>query len=105
MDERLQKLRRAKAREYRKHKKSPKYIELQKKFMEVKFKNSKKYMKEKVELLRHSKPSQFFKNLKVLGARPGEAVKKTFILPSHSDAGLSPEESAELATPEAQVGD
>ena len=57
-------------------------------------KNSKKYMKDKVEMLRRSNPTTFFRRLKVLGARPGEDENKTFSLASH--ANLSAEESAEL---------
>ena len=59
MDERMHKIQRTKSREYRRRKKSVKYLRLQKLFVSLKLKNSKKYLKEKVELLRKSNLSQF----------------------------------------------
>ena len=72
MTDRLQKIRRVKAKEYRRKGRSEKFKKLQRKYEEVKKKNLSKYIEEKVESIRHSNPRQFFKLIKQMGSRPDE---------------------------------
>ena len=95
MSEDLRKIRRQKSREYRRHQKSPKFVELQKKFLEIKEANSKKYIESEVETLKLSNPSQYYKRMKKLGARLGECTNSLFSLPTHIEEDLSPIEAAE----------
>ena len=95
MDAKLHRLRRMKSREYRRRGKSEKFCSLQKTFLEMKKKNSTKYVKEKVEALRTSNPSKFFHSLKTLGARPGEETHGTFDIPAHVEKNLTAKEAAE----------
>jgi hypothetical protein len=53
-DKEWMKLRHQKSREYREHKQSTKYIELQEKFLEIKETSSNEYVEKKVEELKHS---------------------------------------------------
>ena len=56
MTEELQNLRRQKSREYRKNKKSVKYVQLNEKFIKLKYKSSKKYIQKEVEILKEINP-------------------------------------------------
>ena len=94
MTDDLHKLRRRKSREYRKNKKSPKFIELHNQFLKMKAENSKKYIENEIEILRHSNPRQFYQRIKKVGERLGECNEKGFTIPSHAEKGLSKEEEA-----------
>ena len=93
MTETIQKIRRQKAREYWKHRKSPRYRSLQKKYLQLKYSQTKKYLKEKIETLKNTTPSKFYDGLKKLGMRPGEETGSKFSVTSHEH--LSDTESAE----------
>ena len=71
-----------------------KYKELQRQYDELKKKNLEKYMSEKVESLKTTDPSRFFKKIKKLGETPGES-SETFRIAEHVEKDLSPTESAE----------
>ena len=94
MNDELRKIRRRKCREYRKHKKSEKYLKLQEEFINLKNKNSLKFI-EKIEELKDCNPSQFYKKIKQVGARLGEDTTSTFTLPSHLEQNLDPAAAAE----------
>ena len=95
MTPKLQELRRRKAREYRKHKRLKKFLDLQREFLELKLKETKNFVQKKVEALRNSNPAEFFKRIKKLGERPGENANEVFKISSHVDQELSSKESAE----------
>ena len=90
----LRKLRRQKSREYMKNKKSEKFIELHKKFRQVREENSKEYVK-KIEELKECNLGQFFKKIKEVGARQGEYSETSFSLSSHLELNLDPKSAAE----------
>ena len=94
MNERLHQLRRQNAREYKKRKRSERYKKLHRMFLSLKKKNSQSYMKKKIEALRTSNPSSFFRKLKKVGARPGED-SNTFTIPSHIESNLTAKQSAD----------
>ena len=95
MTDELHKIRRAKAREYRKRKKSPKFLELHQKFIQMRKRNSEKYMREKVETLRQCNPAEFFRKLKAVGKRAGEDTEQVYKLPKHKENNMTPEEAAD----------
>ena len=95
MTPKLRTLRRQKSREYRKHKGSLKFKQLQKEFLELKEKNSKEYIKKKVEELKSSNLRNFYKKIKDTGSRLGECKSGSFSISSHVEHNLSPDESAE----------
>ena len=66
MTEELRKLRRQKSREYSRHQKSTKWLEMQRKFVDLKAVNTKKYMENEIEELKTSNPSQFYRRIKTL---------------------------------------
>ena len=90
----LRKLRRQKSREYRRKKKSKKFIELQEKFCQLREENSKEYVK-KIEELKECNLGQFFRKIKTVGARQGECSETSFSLSSHVELNLDPESAAE----------
>ena len=63
MNEELQNLRRRKSREYRKNKRSNKYLQLHKEFIKLKLKNTKKYIKKQVEILRDTDPRKYYQKI------------------------------------------
>ena len=70
-------------------------IELHNKFLEIKLKNSKKYIEREIESLRHSNPHQFYLRIKKVGERIGECKETGFTIPSHADKNLSKKEEAD----------
>ena len=92
----LKKLHRRKQREYVKNGKSKKYDELATKF-EAKFCSAaEKFMKNKIEDLKQTKPGQAYKVLKDLGAQPGDCTdNQIFSLPNHQAENLTDQQSAE----------
>ena len=96
MNKELRKIRRQKCREYRRNKKSEKYLKLQQDFINLKNENSSKFIK-KIEELKECNLSQFYKKIKQVGARLGENVtsSSTFTLPSHLEQNLDPASAAE----------
>ena len=93
--DRLKILDRQKKREYRKHKKSDKYLKLKSEYDELFRKTSKQYFDNLISKLLECKPGQAYSLIKQLGARPGETNDRTsFNLPSHVENGLSAQQSA-----------
>ena len=94
--EELRKLKRQRQREYCKHGKSLKYLQLVKSFEEKCKAQVIKY-KEKVknEVLEGKKGSTY-PAIKRLGLRPGEGVQPTFQLLAHIEQNLSPTQSCEI---------
>ena len=90
----IQQLCRRKSREYMKNKKSIKFLEMQKQFLDLKLKNSKKYIEKEIEALRQSNPRQFYHRIKKIGERLGECKDSGFTVPSHAEKNLSKEEEA-----------
>ena len=77
---------RRKKREYRKHKRSRKYVELKHEYETLFKKTSKNYFDNVIKNLLTAKPSQAYHFLKKLGARPGDSEEQgTFSLPTHVD--------------------
>ena len=95
MTEPLRKLRRNKAREYRRHGKSAKFLEIQAEYEDLKDKNTKKYMEEEIETLKKSNLSQFYRKLKCMGSRLNECEQQSFTLPEFVHDEISPLEAAE----------
>ena len=87
---------RRKQREYLKNGKSAKYNLLATQF-ETKYKAaSQKYMRDKIELLKETKPGKVYGILKSMGAQPGDCEDNhTFTLPNHISEQLSDQQSAE----------
>ena len=83
-------------REYINYQHSEKYLSLEKKYQEVKTKQMKNYIRNKIESLRTSNPSKYFKEVKELGNTPGEKSKGHFSIASHIERNLSNLESAEV---------
>ena len=94
--EKLRKLKRIRQREYHKHGRSDKYLELKENF-EEKLRNEKeKYIQKISTEVAEGRRGSVYPTLKKLGLRPGEEVQNTFSLPSHISQNLSPAQSAEL---------
>ena len=90
----LQKLTRAKNREYNKHGFSKNFHELKKKVTErIKVEGEKAL--EKVFENSKGKGTKWVREASRLSARPGEGTSSTFTLPSHIKDNLTPDESAE----------
>ena len=96
MTEEVQALRRQKSREYRKNGKSQKYTMLHHKFLQLKTKNSKKYIQKEVEALRTTDPRKFYQRIKKIGDRLGENKMNNFIVPKYEEQNLNPKECANL---------
>ena len=94
MNDKLRKLRRQKSREYRKHKKSSKFLELQQTYLEMKEANCKEYV-QKIEELKNCNLGQFYQKIKKVGSRLGESSDTTFTLPSHLELNLDDKAAAE----------
>ena len=93
--EKLRKLKRIRQREYQKHGRSDKYLELKENF-EDKLKNEKlKYIQKISTEVTEGRRGSIYPALKKLGLRPGEEFHHTFSLPSHTSQNLSPMQSAE----------
>ena len=95
MTPQLRKLRRQKSREYRNHKGSAKFKQLQKEFLEAKEINSREYIQKKVEELKNSNLRKFYTKIKEAGSRLGECRKDPFAISSHVEQNLNPDEAAE----------
>jgi hypothetical protein len=83
-------------REYRKHGKSEKYLQLKVKY-DRKFQTAaKNYMEKNVTELKLSNPGKSYSILKRMGAPPGSCNEEgTFTLQNHTEQNLSTEESIE----------
>ena len=95
MTESVRKLRRKKSREYRRHGKSKKFVEMNAEFEDIKGMNTKKYMEEEIETLKKFNLSQFYRKLKVMGSRLNENEPQTFTLPEFFNEDIPPLEAAE----------
>ena len=96
MTVKLQKLRRMKAREYVRNQKSSKFRSLHEEYLQIKKQETKKYVESHIESIRNSNPSKFFREIKKIGAIPGEDESSDKLkITSHTQRNLSPKESAE----------
>ena len=92
----LKQLKRIKMREWIKRGKSKKYEKLSEEFDQKYAKAAKKYMNNKIDALKNSKPGKAFGILKSMGSQPGECKENsTFTLPSHQADGLNNKQCAE----------
>ena len=95
-NEDLRALKRARLREYNRHGKSLKYLNLKSKF-DTKFKQEFFKYKAKIELeVIEGKRGSSYSALKKLGLRPGELSHPEFELPEHVEKYHSPLKSAEI---------
>ena len=95
-NEDLRALKRARLREYERHGKSLKYLNLKSKF-DFKFRNE--FFKYKAKLedeVIEGKRGSSYSALKKIGLRPGELSHPGFQLPEHVEKNLSPAESADM---------
>ena len=95
MNSELRILRRQKSREYYKHKKSEKFRDLELKYQKIKFQNTLRYIQNEIESLKSLNIKDFFRKIKKIGAKTGEAVNETFTLSNHVEDKLSRIEAAE----------
>ena len=79
----MRKIRRQKSWEYRRDRKSEKFLKLHRMFLELKRVNSKKFIEE-IEELKNANLRQFFKKIKTIGSRQGESLIESFSLPCHT---------------------
>ena len=92
----LKTLDRKKKREYRRHKKSAKYLELKSKYNALFQKCSKTFLNSTIKNMIQSKPSKAYSILKRLGARPGDICdESSFVLSSHASLNLNAQEAAD----------
>ena len=92
----LKRISRQKSREYQKRGKTKKYKELAAIFKEKYNQEASKFLRNKMDELRESKPGQAYNILKKMGAQPGDCIDaNTFTLPTHEILGLTPQQSAE----------
>ena len=92
----LKKLDRQVKREYRKHSKSAKYLRLKTVFDEKYKQAATNYLEKNVRSLLEDNPGKAYKNLKKLGAQPGDCSDEgSFSLISHLNENLTTEESTE----------
>ena len=92
----LKKLDRKVKREYRKHSKSAKYLRLKEIYDRKYQQAATSYLEKSVWSLKNDDPGKAYKNLKKLGAQPGDFQDEgTFTLQSHQDENLSIAESTE----------
>ena len=95
-NEDLRAIKRARLREYNRHGKSVKYLNLKSKF-DSKFRNEFFKYKAKLELeVTEGKRGSSYSALKKLGLRPGEISHPDFQLPEHVKKNISPAESADV---------
>ena len=92
----LKKLDRLKKREYRRHGKSAKYLELLNKFNEKYKIAAKKHLDKSIRSLKEENPGKAYSALKKMGAQPGDCLDEgSFRLTEHVESNLSIAESAE----------
>ena len=89
-------LKQRRQREYTRHGRSEKYLEIKNIFEEKLKSEMVKYMEKIMLEVTEGKRGSSYPALKKLGARPGEGSKSWFQLPSHVDRNLSPAQSAEV---------
>ena len=95
MNSELRTLRRQKSREYVKRKKSIRFIELQRRYIELKENNSRKFIENEVEAMKKLSLSKFYFKIKEIGARLGECSKSSFYITSHVEQNLDADSAAE----------
>ena len=92
----LKQLDRKVKREYRKHYRSAKYIRLKGEYDGKYLQAATAYLEKNVRTLKTDDPGKAYKNLKKLGAQPGDLQEEgSFTLQSHSDENLSLEDATE----------
>ena len=95
-NERLRTIKRQRQREYNRHGRSVKYIELASKFEQIFKSELSKYL-EKIKLeVAEGKRGSTYPTLKRLGLQPGETTHGGFQLPGHVDQNYSSAQSAEI---------
>ena len=93
--EKLRKLKRARQREYQKHGRSEKYVNLKENFREKLSNEKQKYIQKiSIEVL-EGKRGSIYPVLKKLELRPGEEIQHSFTLTSHTSQNFCPAQSAE----------
>ena len=96
MNHDLKKLHRRKQREYLKNGKSSKYDALTSQFQTKYRAAAEKYLRNKIDDLKLTKPGKAFQILKNLGAQPGDCTDgQTFTLPSHQSDNLTDQQCAD----------
>ena len=96
MTEELKLMHRQRTREFSKHGKSVKYLNLTKSFESKLSKASKQFLEKNVDNIMQSKPGQAYRVLKRMGAQPGDNPEDgSFTLPEYVRLGLSAAESAD----------
>ena len=83
-------------RQYQRHGKTDKYIELKTKFDEKLKHEMLKYLDKIVKEVSEGKRGSSYPALKRLGLRPGEDIQAGFQLPGHTELNLTPAQSAEV---------
>ena len=94
--EELRKLRRQRQREYFRHGKSDKYLELVNKFDWKGRSEISKYKERIKNQVLEGRKGSTYPTTKRLGLRPGEGGQPTFQLPTHSKQSLTPTQSCEV---------
>ena len=96
-NESLRHLKRQRLREYNRHGRSVKYLNIMKTFSDKLEKEKLKYLEKIEKEVSEGKRGSSYPTLKKLGMRPGESTHmNVFILPDHAEQNLSPTQSAEL---------
>ena len=92
----LKRLDRRKQREWQKKGKSDKYVKLAAEFEEKYKAASQRYLRNKMDELKHTQPGKAFRILKTMGAQPGDcADDNSFHLPCHQELKLTDQQCAE----------
>ena len=91
----LKKLKRSRQREYERHGKSVKYNNLKNSFIEKQVEAVEKYTNKVIKEVTEGNKTSSYKALRKLGVRLGDTQDDLFVLPEHSNLGLTEEESAE----------
>ena len=96
MTKELKMIHRRRQREFRKHGKSRKYLNLSQSFDIKLLKSSKHFLKKNVDSMMNAKPGQAYKVLKRMGAQPGDNPEDgSFTLPEYVRLGLSADQCAD----------
>ena len=95
-NEHLRTLKRKRMREYQRHGKSDKYLQLRTMYEEKLKTETLKYLDKIATEVVEGRRGSSYPALKKLGARPWDQSRDSFQLPAHQDQNLSPAESAEI---------
>ena len=95
-NEHLRTLKRKRMREYERHGKSDKYLQLRTMYEEKLKTETLKYLDKIATEVVEGRRGSSYPALKKLGARPWDQSRDSFQLPAHQDQNLSPAQSAEI---------